>query len=57
MINFYLSLFDKFMNTPEMFLSPMDKLQILLAFVLPIALIYLLYLAIVEIIDRLRSKK
>ena len=56
MINYYLSLIDKFMNTPEMLLSPMDKLQIGFAFILPIALGYLAYLGIVEIIDRVRRK-
>ena len=56
MVNYYLGLLDKFMNTPEMLLSPMDKLQILLAFVLPIALGYLACLGIVEIIDRIRRK-
>lgn len=56
MISYYLSLIDKFMNTPEMLLSPMDKLQIGFAFILPVALGYLLYLGIVEIIERLRRK-
>lgn len=56
MIDYYLSIVSKFFNTPEVLLSPMDKLQILFAIVLPIALIYLIFVVIVEIINKFRRK-
>lgn len=56
MVNYYLSIVSKFFNTPEVLLSPMDKLQILFAIILPIAIIFLIYVFVVEIINKFRRK-
>lgn len=57
MVDYYLSIVSKFFNTPEVLLSPMDKLQILFAIVLPVAIIFLIYICVVEVINRFKGKK
>lgn len=57
MVDYYLSIVSKFFNTPEVLLSPMDKLQILFAIVLPVAIIFLIYVCVVEVINHFKGKK